>query len=556
VSDPLISPSPGFFGAPRWTRLWLLRPDRTLATIMDGCVDLEMDLKAWLNGTIKVKVPATHRMFSLEHRDIPILERRMENWGCWFFYRDPGDGSNLRFPGIVNPMSVRHSGRRGTGYVDIEFNHAFWELMRRRQLWTELGGLYEIEDTPDNIARDVIRKAFVSGAVVTPDDNTTDRTRLGSEDDPWVVTSEALHDPGDHPETLDYKIAHGTAVTKVLTELFQGKLPVTGTPTDIYPVLTEPTPGTFNIDIIYGKETVAPEERLIGRLLGDESLISPERQTMRGFADAIDRYPQMTSLEVRGGGKGISQRRVWLVDTEMEERVGVIENSWTCPDAVDDAELEFEGQTYLGEWSAGVKTVTVELVEREGRFVYPDQIDMMDTVPVYSGNDLFELYEVLDVLGINVKVPAPGFPVVTLTLGKLTRSGIAEMARHGGGGGAGGAGGGRPRAKAGATFGWVSRMHDDGNETAPDEADDTEAIIGENSTVPIYAYSVAASDPTGSGGREVSGLVIYGTPIETLDIVANSLVPIRLFGGGVIFLMATTAIPLGFTPPGDPAFTP
>lgn len=448
-------------GAEGITRLWLLYPDRTLATLMDRFIDFEMNLESLLSGTIAVKMPASHRMFDMNWGGIGILERDLENWGCKFFYRDPGDGSRKKFFGIADPVTIRHTGFRGNAYVEAEFNHAFWELMRRRNVWTVNGGRYRIEDTPDNIVRDLVLKQCCAGTVVTPEGNETDRTRFGPAEAPWSVTCELVKVPGDHPETMRYAVDHGTALTDCLRELFQGRMPITGTSTDIYPEFTESVPGDFRLKVLTGREVVEP--RVIGRNLialsngtatGSGSAISPERQTMMAFSRKRERTDQITSIEVRGFGDGENQGRRFLADAEMLERVGPIENSWTLPQAlVGDDEMEFEARLYLHHRREGTKVTEVELIEQPGRFTYPENVDLADTVTIYSGNDTFRVLENLDVVRVTVTIPVPGYPKVSIGLGQLERNWLAEAGRHGGGRGGGGGGGGRPRNKSGGADG-------------------------------------------------------------------------------------------------------
>lgn len=479
------------------TRAWLLYPDRKLATLMDRFIDFEMDLEAWLSGTIRVKMPASHRMFGLSWQGVPILERLMENWGCNFYYRDPGDGSRKKFIGIVDPVTVRHRGVRGTAYVEMEFNHAFWELLKRRQVWTQKGERYFFEGSPDNACRDVIRKQTTAGFVVTPDDFPGDRTHFGPAEARWTVSCEGPADPPQHPESFKFYVTHGTVLTDVVRELFQGRMPTTGTPTDIHPELREDTPGAFHISILCGKDVVTP--RVIGRDLavtkdlggygGPKTVLSPERKTILSFAQKTERTDQMTAIEVKGQGEHLQQARFYIVDDNMEARVGIIENAWTAPDALDPDELEFEARSYLAKRSAGTTSTEVELIEQVGRFEYPEHIDLMDTVVVYSGNgELFNIMQNLDVVKVKVTIPVPGYQKVAIGLGQLERNFLAEMGRHAGGRGGGGGGGGRPRGKTGSGTGTGGKgacdkaiicIQDDASEECVDDCEGKIKFIGD-----------------------------------------------------------------------------
>lgn len=441
------------------TRLWLLAPDRTLATIIDTFVDFEMNLEYLLTGSIKIKVAADHRMFGLSWGGVGILDHGMENWGCAFYYRDPGSGTHKKFIGIADPLKISHRGRRGTGYVDVEFNHAFWDLLRRRQVWTQYGARYENDDTPDNIARDLILKTCCDGYAITPDGNDTNRAQFGPAESPWSITCDLPHWPGDHPETLKYSCDHGTALTDALRELFTGRMPRTGSPTDIYPSFSENSPGAFHIDILCGKDLVTP--RVIGRDLSGKSfassesatILAPERETLSSYIKTWERTDQITSIEVRGRGAHREQRRFFISDPEMLARVGPIENSWTAPEAIDGDEMELEARTYLFKRREGIVAIEVGLNEVTGVLTYPDHIDLMDTVAVYSGKDTFDSLSYLDVVKVTVRIPVPGHPKVSVGLGQLQRNWLSEMGRHGGGRGGGGGGGGRPRQKSGSGAG-------------------------------------------------------------------------------------------------------
>ena len=471
------------------TRLWLLKPDRTLATLIDKFIDFEMDLEFLLTGTIKVKIPADHRMFGLSWNGIGILDHGLENWGCSFYYRDPGTGNNKKFIGIADPLKLSHHGQRGSAYAEVEFNHAFWDLMKRREVWTEDGARYELEDTPDNIARDIIAKQCMAGSVVTPIGNFTDRTQFGHAAAPWSVTVDPVLPNGQHPERFKYSCDHGTALPAALQDLFVGRMPRTGASTDIYPAFSEPSPGDFRISILCGKDVVSP--RVIGRNLVSRAsstanepatVLAPERSTMLGYSKGWERTDQMTSIEVKGKGQHREQLRFFIHDPEMVERVGPIENAWTAPEALDPDELEFEARTYLAHRKEGTVSTQVGLIEREGRLTYPTNIDLMDTITVYSGKDTFGITEQLDVLKVTVKIPVPGKPHVEIGLGQLERNWLSEMGRHGGGRGGGGGGGGRPRSKGGgvnACTTGISCIQDSDSEDCVDKCEAKLKFLGD-----------------------------------------------------------------------------
>lgn len=438
----------------QFTRFWLLKPDRSLATILDRFLDFEMELLPFENGNIRCLLPLESRWSEQEWEGVNVLERDLENWGCWFYYRDPGDGSRRVFNGIANTVATKHRGRRGSATVEVEFSAAFWELMRRRQVWTDNGRRWEFEDTPDNIVRQMIGECFEVGKVVTPNECNDDRTRLGPGAAPWSLAVENVKVPGDHPETLKYVVDHGTHLPDCLRELFEGRMPTSNLPTDIYPRLTEGNNGNFQVDILFGKELVDPEDRQIGRdfAVRQDVVIAPERSNMVGYDRNVDRFPQLTLLEIRGRLGAEGQYRQFVSDPEMFARVGDMEDSYTIPNGDTFDEVMFEARTILNKRKGGIATTDVEIVERD-RLFFPEWVNVMDTVILYSGSDTFDLQQTTDVVRVKLSIPIPGHPQVQIGLGQLERQPISEMGRHGGGRGSGGSSGGRPRQKGGTEGG-------------------------------------------------------------------------------------------------------
>lgn len=526
-SFPFVGSSEGI------TRLWLTYPDRTLATLVDRFVDFEMDLEALLSGTIQVKVPLDHRMFGLDWNGVGILDRDLENWGCKFFYRDPGNATHKVFSGIANPVKLSHRGQRGNAYVEIEFDHIFWEIMRRRNVWTEFGGRWEYEGSPDNIVRQLVLTNFCDGDVVTPIGNTTDRTRLGPEEAPWTVIGEAVKPVGDHPETMKYIVDHGTKMNECLRELFEGRMPNSGNPTDIYPSFEEGAPGEFHFAVLCGKDFVLPRE--IGRDLTGTSvemdvvggqLLAPERRNIMSWSRGRDRTDQYTSLQITGALEGPDQLRTYIDDPEMVKRVGVIENTWNNPNALEDEEMMFEARTYLAKRREGTTAVDVELIEWPGRFVYPDQINLMDTVAVYSGRQTFDQLQMLDVVKVNVKIPVPGYPKVSIGLGQLERNWLSEANRHGGGGGGGGGSGGRPRNKNGNKPGTctaaIACIQDEASETCVEECGGKVKFLGD-AWIDVKETAPDPQDP-GPGETDIVVRLKWCAPLCDLPNVAGGVI--------------------------------
>ena len=233
---------------------------------------------------------------------------------------------------------------------------------------------------------------------------------------------------------------HGTVLDEALAELWLGRMPETDTPLDLWPTISEPTPGNFVLGVKYGRSGGA---RTVGE---DHSAVvfSPERGSLYSFRKTIDSEAQATALAIRGKGNTLPE--FYIHSPSAYARVGAIEDSWRAPEALAPDELELEARLYLHMLKDGLVSFEGEIVEQPG-MLYGIDVNIGDTITIYSGWDSFNETVVKDILGVRIRIPAPGYPRVTFLTGQFKRNPLADRARHGGGGGRSG-GGGRPRQKS------------------------------------------------------------------------------------------------------------
>lgn len=492
-------------GQPDWTRLWIIKPDRTLGALCDDMAEAEIEILAFEHGQATVRFHKSCMACQIEYDGRTSLEDNFDNYGLNFYYRDPGDGSKKRFMGIASPYERSWERSEKNAFITITFINAFAELMSRRQVFTETGLRYHAEGmTPDNIARDMIGKAFETGKVVTPTDCTWDRTVLGSAVFPWTVTVEALKTPGDHPDEMDYYIDHGTNLREALYELFLGLVPDTETPTSLWPVLTEPSPGHFHVEILFGRTGS-------GRTVGvDRSslVFAPERQNLTAYRESGDRAVRATAIAIRGKFIGQADYETYVQDDDQIDLVGVIENSWQAPEADTADELRWEGLLHLHKLKAGIVTFEAEVSEGPG-MIFGEHVNVGDTVTVYSGQESFDAMSTKDILGARIQIPAPGWPKITYILGAFERNPLAEGRRSGGGGGRSG-GGGRPRTKSGeegtGCASYQIEYDTGGNQVKAQNCGQEIGRYGEATTAVFIKTLAAETDGTGYGEGQPNGL--------------------------------------------------
>lgn len=526
---------------PDWTRLWLIKPDRTLGWIIDDFADGEVDILAFGQGQLTLRLHRDSRACDVEYDGDTARALDFLNFGVNFYYRDPGNGSQKRFMGIRSSYEKGWSGNERSAFYTVTFRSALAEILSRRMVMVEGGGRYEYTETPDNVLRNIIGAQVETGKVVQPADVPWDRTRFGPSGDPWTVTVEDELSPGDFPDEIDYVVDHGTGLNAVMLELCNAKHPDTKEAFELWPYLEEDNPGEFHIVIRQGRSGVS---RTIG---ADKSEIvyAPERQAVTAWRKKVDGESKANCLAVRGEVRGWDGYEQYEYDTTEYDKEGAIEDSWRLPEATTEAEMQMEALTYLQQLKRGATTIEVEIVERPG-MQYGIDVEEGDLVTFSSGAASFDEVDAYDILGVRIRFPAPGFPKVSFVVGQFQRNALADRARHGGGGGrgGGGGGGGRPRQKTGSDpgcFGYHRIV--DGNEEYV-EADSCGAavqLLGEKLTDVLRVVESAEADnahPTADVFRlEIRADAYIADPSPT------RLVPVTLASGGTIWLLATTVPP-------------
>lgn len=534
-----------------WTRAWIIKPDRSLGTILDDFVEADFNVLAFHQGYATIKMHVTARPCTLTYQGATALEDEFENYGIRFYYRDPGDGSAKVFEGLCGPRQLSWSGNQSGAFITVTFTDLLREILRRRQVFTSVGGRYEYTETPDNIMRNMIAAQLESGSVVTPTnyDSNGDRTRFGPSTDPWTVTVENEKVTGDHPETMTYRVDHGTNLNECVVEMCMGQVPSTGTDLELWPEITETSAKNFNITVKYGRTGGG---RTIGSDLASSGVVfSPDRDTLEAFDKSTDTENRANNIGIRGKYGSVSNYEFYLTDTTSQNKVGCIEDSWRAPEAENLDELQWEARLYLRSIANG--TQTYEAVVREGPgVVFGRDVNVGDTVWIHSGEESFGIAEQKDLLGVRIHFPAPGWPKVTYKLGAFKRNPLADRARHGGGGGRSG-GGGRPRKKTGDDACWSYRTiyDDDCADVTADECGDELRFYGERDINPnSVVYGVfAANDTAGGdacGGADSIQLSIWGIYQESA-VAADGLVAMNDPNLGTVYLLAQTWPPV---PPG------
>lgn len=431
-------------GIEDWTRIWILKPDRTLGIILDDFAEAQFDILAFHQGFATIRFHKDSKACALTYEGATALEDEFVNYGVNFYYRDPGDGSRKRFMGIAGPRTKGWEGSEDASFITVTFIDALRHFLRNRQVLTTLRTRYIAEDeAPDNIMRDLIAKQLMAGQTQDPSGITWDRTRFGPSTDPWTVTVEAVKATPDHPETMDYYLDHGTNLNEAVMELCVGQVPDTGTPCALWPEISEGSPGNFYITVLYGRTGVG---RAVGNTRTDK-VFAPERDAVTAFEKFVDTEAQANCIAIRGATQGGVVDEEYIHDTPSYEKYGALENSWRIPEATTPDELMWEARLHLNLLKDGIATYEVTIRECEG-MMYGEDVVEGDTIVISSGQASFNETAEKDLLGVRVTIPAPGWPKVEFICGQFQRNPIGEGRRFSGGGGKSG-GGGRPSKKIG-----------------------------------------------------------------------------------------------------------
>ena len=522
-----------------WTRMWIIRPDRQLGTLLDDFSSADFDLVAFENGNAVVRMHKDCRACLLEYQGVTALADEFENWGLNLYYRDPGDGTKKRFMGIRGPTDKSWKNNQQSSFITVTFVAMFRELTRRRQVWSVNGLREEITGTPDDIARELCRRNMQTGTVITPTGGTgtpQDRTRFGPSTDTWAVTVEA--DSASHPDSFTYRLDHGTNLSEALNELFVGEVPSTGNPTDIWPTITETSPKNFLIGFLHDRSGA-------GRNVGSDQSgrhVSPETRTLEGYRKQVDTEARANSFEMRGSAIGISTYRFYIGDSTAQAKSGTIEDSWQLPNADNVDELEWEARLFLRDRKDGLETFTADIREAPG-FIYGVDFQEGDTITLYSGKDSFDETVVKDILGVKITIPAPGFPKLSAILGKFQRNPLSDRARHGGGGGRAG-GGGRPNSKTGnfAQSAYVEIAVQSGGPVIADR------VQGPRHYLRYRGLETSTFLRVETSGTDVAASTTAGSPDDIWDEVhadyfdtdptPDGMIVVKIAGGGSVWIPA------------------
>jgi hypothetical protein len=441
MADPSTS-SDLFSGSENvdWTRMWILKPDRSLGTILDEFVVADINVMFLGQGYATVKFHKSSRACALTYQGNTALEDDFENYGLNFYYRDPGNGTQKKFTGIAGPREKSWEGSEDSAFVTVTFVEMTREILRRHQVLEDYSVRYSYTDTPDNIARHLIARQWEAGSIVTPTGYPVTRTRIGPSTDPWTVTVENVKVTGDHPDSMTYDLDHGTNLNEAIVELCMGLVPSTNNPTELVVTCTETSPKTFHFAVVYGRGIVGA--RAYGTDNSDK-VFCPERGTLSAFQKRVDPEARATVIGIRGRGPGTNEQ--YVHDATEYAKVGTIEDSWRAPEATSTAEQQWEAKLFLNQRKAGI--VSYQGTIREApNMRYGRDVNVGDKITLYSGEDSFDETVALDLLGVRIHIPAPGWPRIDFMLGTFERNPLQDRARHGGGGGRSG-GGGRPRKK-------------------------------------------------------------------------------------------------------------
>lgn len=416
------------------------------------------------------------------------------------------------FDGIAVAMDDEDEEDGGMTLDDVPVNvkvecwsWAHWLLSGRLIMGTGRDRYAPSAAKADNVLRAMWRANMVTGTLITPTEYTTpgvsdpvagtgpftvSRTNFG----PFTVAVEA--DTTSHPTTVTHRWDHGRGLWENTLEFCRRyNLGITASVSGTTITLGVVYPGTGT-----DRTSTIRFTREMGNLLR--------------FSRRVDRGLGANVAECRGQGKRGRQHASYAMLKAFYDSVGLRETSevWRSANLADTAT---NAEWMIHQLGGATTTYTSKLIEIDtqkwGDFARGDKITIYDSKRGVTVQDYIAELELTH--------QADDIPELNIITGIPPTNEDKNLGRSGGGGGGGGSrGGGHPKNADGETKDaedawWIERCHNNGTTIYADENADIEGILGE-APGPGYVrvYTMGFDPGTAAGGRELTEMVVWGTP--------------------------------------------
>lgn len=385
-----------------------------------------------------------------------------------------------------------------------------WLLSGRLIMGTGRSRFVQTSKKPDDILRALWRANCVAGGgLIEPAEYSTpglsDPTTGGgpytitrSDFGPFTVAVQA--DTGSHPDTVTWRWDHGRSLWENSLE-FCRRYNLTMSAS------VDSSTQTITLSVAYPAT---------GTDRTDSVRFDRERGNLIRFGRRADRSVVSTVAECRGIRRRDNQLAGYAVHRAAQQVIGVRETSevWRSANQTDvqnDADWII---TQVG----GAETVHfMKLLELENQ-KWGTHFDRGDKVTIYDSIRGITLTEYLTEMELSHH--ADSIPELNIIACIPPQNEDRKGGRSGGGHGGGHArAGGHPKNSDGETefdsddfkF-WSERCHNDGVDTVADEPGDLDGILGEANPY-VRAYTMGVDPGSGAGQREISGIIVAGTPV-------------------------------------------
>lgn len=510
------------------SRIVLLDPSRTARCIVTEHLSFNCEPLIYEQGTFELSASNRAKVWTLTYGGSTAAAVEWANWSIDYWHRGTKQFSGPIVGGSLVSDTETGPGVNPIGFANLKCVSWLQWFLGRKVIETSDGGNWSRVATPwDDIARELVAEQLEAGSVLTPALYPGGATR--SDLGPFTFTVEA--NAGD-ASNGDVSFQTGKPLLDTFLELCS--MPADLDADGLYPRIVETSPGTFQLQIETGRGGAG---RQIGADLTGSIILSQNMGTITRTKYDFDHLAKIAVAGVSGTGRNTSRKRSYVMQSEVYDIFGAVEDQLDLPNATLAADRTNEARRILHESGLlNTRTLEFEVREKSGQYFGPD-IELRDSIKigeVLTGQVFAEM-----IVGAKIGAASPEPPGIRYIMGTLPRNSTREAQRSGGGGRGGGRrGGGTPRDSDGQsevdpdTIDAWDHIHVQLGTTTlqADEVADHLVMTGENTSDFVHIQTMGADAGTGADTNEHVMDLVYAI-LFSPPIAATHYIKFRLTNG-------------------------